>query len=166
MSKQSLQSLFAQKTWANNELLNALAGVDAQEATTLHSAVRTINHIHVVDRIFRGHLSGEPHGHAATNTDATPSLEELQFATAETDAWFEAYVAAIAEPQLGERISFRFTDGDTGTMTREEMLFHVLTHGAYHRGNVGQMLKSISVSPPRDLYTKFLHLREPSRRQG
>jgi uncharacterized damage-inducible protein DinB len=50
-------------------------------------------------------------------------------------------------------------------MTREEMLLHVITHGAYHRGNVGQVLKSISVVPPRDLYTKFLHVTEPSRRQ-
>ena len=49
-------------------------------------------------------------------------------------------------------------------MTREEMLTHVITHGAYHRGNVGQIMKSIAVAPPRDLYTKFLHLREPSRR--
>jgi uncharacterized damage-inducible protein DinB len=50
-------------------------------------------------------------------------------------------------------------------MTREEMLFHVLTHGSYHRGNVGQILKNLSVAPPRDLFTKFLHVREPSRRQ-
>lgn len=42
-------------------------------------------------------------------------------------------------------------------MAREEMLFHVITHGAYHRGNVGQVMKSISIAPPRDLYTKFLH---------
>ena len=49
-------------------------------------------------------------------------------------------------------------------MTREEMLLHVITHGAYHRGNVGQVLKSISVAPPRDLYTKFLHQSDPSRR--
>ena len=45
------------------------------------------------------------------------------------------------------------------------MLAHVITHGAYQRGNVGQVLKSISVAPPRDLFTKFLHVSEPGRRQ-
>lgn len=25
------------------------------------------------------------------------------------------------------------TDGDAGGMSREEMLFHVVTHGGYHR---------------------------------
>ena len=38
------------------------------------------------------------------------------------------------------------------------------THGAYHRENVGQIFKSIFVYPPRDTYTKFLHVRDPSRR--
>jgi len=161
----TLQSLFAQKSWANNELFNLLATVTAEEhAAAIHTATRTLNHIYVVDRIFHAHLLGERHGYLATNTEQTPELGQLHFAVAETDAWFEAYVAKLTTSQLGERITFRFTDGDTGTMSREEMLAHVITHGAYHRGNVGQVLKSISMAPPRDLYTKFLHVSEPARR--
>jgi uncharacterized damage-inducible protein DinB len=76
------------------------------------------------------------------------------------------YAATATAEQLGEKIPFRFTDGDHGSMTREEMLLHVITHGAYHRGNVGQILKSIDVAPRRDLYTKFLHVSEPARRQA
>ncbi len=162
----TIQSLFAQKAWANNELFNALATVNSeQHAGPVHTAIRTLNHIYVVDRIFRAHLLGEAHGYSATNTDTTPELGELQFAVAETDAWFKTYTATVSSTQLSESISFRFTDGDTGTMTREEMLLHVITHGAYHRGNVGQVLKSISIVPPRDLYTKFLHVSEPARRR-
>ena len=167
MSQTLLRSLYAQKSWANHELFNALAAVPATEhAQALHTALRTLNHIHVVDRIFRAHLLGEAHGYTATNTDDTPSLDALHFAVAETDAWYEQHVASLPEPALAESLAFRFTDGDTGTMTREEMLVHVLTHGSYHRGNVGQVLKSISVAPPRDLFTKFLHVREPARRWG
>lgn len=163
----TLQSLFAQKSWANNELFNALAAVtSAAHAADAHTAIRTLNHIYVVDKIFQAHLMGEPHGYTATNTEETPELDELQFSVAETDAWFKSYTASVTSAQLGERIDFRFTDGDAGTMSREEMLLHVITHGAYHRGNVGQVLKSISVVPPRDLYTKFLHLSEPARRQA
>jgi uncharacterized damage-inducible protein DinB len=162
-----LPTLLAQKSWANNELFNQLATVTAPEhADAVHTAIRTLNHIYVVDRIFRAHLLDEPHGYTATNTDATPSLGELHFAATETDAWYEQYSAAITPNQLQESITFLFTDGDTGRMTREEMLAHIITHGAYHRGNVGQILKSISVAPPRDLLTKFLHVREPGRRTG
>ena len=163
----SIYSLFAQKSWANNELFNVLATVTAQEhADELHSAIRMLNHIYVVDRIFQSHLLSEQHGYSATNTDATPVLDELQFSVAETDAWYESYARNASTSQLAESITFRFTDGDAGTMTRQEMLLHVITHGAYHRGNVGQMLKLISVAPPRDLYTKFLHVSEPARRRA
>ena len=167
MSLPMLKTLFAQKTWANAELYDCMAKVDAaQHAEPLHTAMRSLNHIHVVDRIFRAHLRGEPHGYDKTNTDATPALGELHFAAAETDAWFESYLAGLDAGALSESLPFRFTDGDAGRMSREEMLFHVLTHGAYHRGNVGQVLKGIGVTPPRDLLTKFLHQREPARREG
>ena len=164
MPQKILSSLFAQKSWANRELFDSVAGVtQAEHAAPRHTAIRTLNHIYIVDRIFRAHLAGEKHPYTATNTTETPDLGELHFAVAETDAWFEAYVAAMSDDALAASLSFQFTDGDAGSMTREEMLFHVLTHGAYHRGNVGQVLKGISVVPPRDLFTKFLHVNEPSR---
>lgn len=106
MSITSLSSLFAQKSWANNELFSALAEVDAQaHPQVVHMAIRMLNHIYVVDRIFRAHLLGEPHGYSATNTEATPELGALQFEVAETDGWFEAYVAQLSEAQLAERLS-------------------------------------------------------------
>ena len=167
MSKMILKSLFAQKSWADGELFDALAMASSpSHAASVHTAVRTLNHIFVVDRIFRAHLLGEKHDYAATNTTVTPELGSLNFAVAETDLWFENYVAGIADESLAESLSFQFTDGDAGRMTREEMLAHVITHGAYHRGNVGQILKGIEITPPRDLFTKFLHLREPARRQA
>ncbi len=167
MSQHILATLFAQKSWANRELFDAVATVPAAEhAAPLQAAIRTLNHIHVVDCIFRAHLLGEPHGYTDTNTPQTPELGELHYNVAETDLWFERYVATVADAALAEPLVFRFTDGDSGRMTREEMLFHVLTHGAYHRGNVGQVLKGIGMAPPRDLLTKFLHVHEPARRLG
>ena len=167
MSQKILASLFAQKSWANRELFDVVASITSTEhAAALHTAIRTLNHIYVVDRIFRAHLLGETHPYTATNTPEAPELGELCFAVAETDLWFEDYVSKIADPALVQSLAFQFTDGDSGRMTREEMLFHVLTHGSYHRGNVGQILKGISVAPPRDLLTKFLHVHEPARREA
>ena len=161
----SFNSLFAQKTWANNELFNVLASVSSDEhAAVLHAVIRMLNHIYLVDNIFKAHLIGDQHAYSSTNTKATPELAELQFAVAEMDGWFEQYVSTVSADDLSEHITFKFTDGDSGTMTREEMLFHIITHGSYHRGNVGQMLKAISIVPPRDLLTKFLHISEPERR--
>lgn len=164
MSLTTLQSLFAYKAWANGELFALLATLPPTRAEPLHTCIRTLNHIHVVDRLFRAYLGGEPPPFNATNTKETPSLSALRADVEAVDAWYQNYLAHLEEPALAEVLAFTFTDGDAGRMTREEMLLHVITHGGYHRGNVGQVLKSISVAPPRDLYTRFLHGSEPGRR--
>jgi uncharacterized damage-inducible protein DinB len=166
MSLSTLKSLFAYKAWANSELFAQLATLLPSQAEQLHTCIRTLNHIYVVDRIFRAHLSGEPRPFDGTNTKETPSLSQLRSDVEATDAWYVNYVAKLSEPALSEGLAFTFTDGDAGRMTREEILLHIVTHGGYHRGNVGQVLKSISVAPPRDLYTKFLHVSEPARRDA
>jgi uncharacterized damage-inducible protein DinB len=161
----ALQSLFGYKAWANHELLNLLSTVDAAaHPSAVHTAIRVLNHTHVVDCIFKGHLTGVPHGHAATNTQNTPALPALARAMREVDAWYVDYVARLAPAALQERVRFTFTDGDVGLMTREEILLHVITHGVYHRGQAGQVMRGASVAPPRDLYTRFLHVQEPERR--
>ena len=55
-------------------------------------------------------------------------------------------------------------------MTREEMLTHVVTHGGYHRGEVGRlMVQAASRSGqdmllPWDTFAVHLHKTEPARR--
>ena len=56
-----------------------------------------------------------------------------------------------------------FTDGNRDKMTREKILLHVITHGSYHRGQVGQIIRAANVLPPRGIYTRFLHITEPCR---
>ncbi len=167
MALAMLKTLFAHKTWANAERYDGRATVEpAQHAEPLPTATRTLNHIYVVDRIFRAHGLVNPHGDTQSNTGETPLLGEPHLAAAETDRWFKSDLAGLDASTLATSLSFQFTNGDCGGMTREDMLFHVLTHGAYHRGHVGQMLKGMAITPARDLLTKFLHQRAPARGQN
>jgi uncharacterized damage-inducible protein DinB len=160
-----LHSLFKYKAWSNDQLFAELAKVDPvgqQEAH--HNAMRILNHIYVVDQIFAAHLSGAAQSFTATNTTETPTLETLRDGVAMLDAWYVDYAADLSPEQLAENISFTFTDGDKGRMSREEMLAHVTAHGAYHRGAAGRIMVQAGMPPPRDLYTRFLHQSEPARR--
>jgi uncharacterized damage-inducible protein DinB len=160
-----LTSLYEQKAAIDREFLAALAGAPLSEDNR-HLALRTLNHIHTVDRIFAAHLRGEPHGFPATNTADTPTLAELRASVEQVDAWYVDYVRGLTPEQLEERLSFRFTDGDAGRMSREEILAHVIHHGSHHRGNVGMLLKQVQVAPPRDLFTRHLHQHQPERRSS
>ena len=158
-------SLFQFKAWADAQLFDAVESMGpTTNADERHNAVRILNHIHTVDKIFVGNLQGLPHGQTATNTVETPSLADLNWASQETDGWFVRYVAGLTAQDLAQEIAFTFTDGDKGRMTREEMLMHVITHGSAHRGAVSRILFNQGVTPPRDLYTKYLHTSQPERR--
>lgn len=160
-----LTSLFDYTAWADKELMSALCEPVAPALEQgHHKAIRLMNHIHVVDKIFIAHLTGAQHGYTATNTPETPTPEQLSWDMAETAAWLQQYVAQIDSAALNESVAFTFTDGDKGCMTRLEMLLHLHAHATYHRGQVSQMLKDMGLTPPRELLTRKLHTQEPQRR--
>lgn len=160
-----LKSLLVYQAWANDELMEKLADLDPSSNTQArHAAIRLMNHIHVVSRIFAAHLTGVAHGYASDNTEDTPAPAALRIAMVAADRWYLDYLETVSQQELAEPVAFTFTDGDKGCMTRQEMLTHVVLHGGYHRGEIGRMLAAIAVSPPWDTYAVHLHRTEPARR--
>jgi len=160
-----LKSMLVYQAWANDELLEKLVGLDPCSAQTeRHAALRLMNHIHVVSRIFAAHLTGVAHGYAGDNTGETPEPDALRVAMARTDRWYLDYLETVSGQALSQSVAFTFTDGDEGCMTRREMLTHVVLHGGYHRGEIGRILASIGISPPWDTHAVHLHRAEPARR--
>jgi uncharacterized damage-inducible protein DinB len=160
-----LVSLFKYKGWANAELFAALRSFDVKRhPSEFHAMLQVLDHVNVVDRIFQGHLIGSAAVFKATRSEQTPSLQELHEVVNATDDWYLKFVSTISPERLPQRLSFTFTDGNRGSMSCEEMLLHVITHGGYHRGSVGQMLEDMNLGSPPDSLTKYLHWHEPERR--
>jgi uncharacterized damage-inducible protein DinB len=159
-----LREMFRYNAWANAEFFAKLELVGADHGEECHVAIRQLNHCLVVNKIFTAHLTGRPHGYTADNTPETPGLSELSAAVAASDRWYLDYLESVSETDLAEPIAFTFTDGDRGRMTRQEILTHAAIHGAYHRGEVGRILRQISAPLPWDTFAVFLHQTEPARR--
>ena len=161
-----LVSLFEYKTWANVELHAALARFDAQRhPDEFRAMLHILDHVNMVDRIFQGHLTGTVTSHfKATNSEQTPNLPELREIVSATDHWYLKFVSDISAERLKQRVHFTFVDGDRGTMSCEEILLHIITHGGYHRGSVGQIIEDLGLDSPPDSLTKYLHRHEPERR--
>ncbi len=94
-----------------------------------------------------------------------PALGALSEATERTHQWYLAYVTGLDRDRLREPVCFTFSDGDKGCMTREEMLAHVLLHGAVHRGEAARILGQIGVPLPWDTLAVHLHRAELARRR-
>ncbi|MFM0730047.1 DinB family protein [Paraburkholderia sediminicola] len=165
MSAQTLLvSLFEYKAWADQGLIAGLSRLDKLSSEAgYRTAVGIFNHAQIVDRIFGANLQCEKHAYRRTDSDDVPNLEDLSNAIRDMDRWYIQYVTHLRDADLTEAIAFSFTDGTAGRMSREEMLGHVIAHGGYHRGEIGQILTQLTGSSPRDTFTGFLHEVEPAR---
>ena len=161
--QETLKRLFQYKAWANAALLTALAGL-GEESPVATLAVKALSHTHVVDRIFAAHLRHDRHSYASANLEHLPALADLSAEIRATDREYVAYASTLDDGQLSERINFAFTDGAPGCMSREEMLMHLITHGAGHRGQVSALMLLNSMPPTKDGFTTYLHIAEASTR--
>lgn len=160
-----LAEIFAYKQWAGARTVEALRRVDAQRfPATLAFARQQLNHLRIVEELFRARLLGEPDPHPATHAAEVPELDALARMLAESDRWYAGYIGALPARRLDEPVRFRFADGQPGRMSRREMLFHVANHGTYHRGSIAHALDQAQVPHPADTYTVFIHATEPQRR--
>jgi uncharacterized damage-inducible protein DinB len=101
-----------------------------------------------------------------TNTDELPQFEELDRRVVASNQWLQTYANHLAPHQFNERIRFTFVDGKNGLLSREEVLFHLVNHGTYHRGAIGRALDLAGAPRPADTYTVFIHAAEPERREA
>jgi uncharacterized damage-inducible protein DinB len=157
MSNKLLISLFEYKAWANRGLYEALLAAPANAPKRDMYVIRaTLDHVSVVDQLFKARIAGEPEPFDGILSPVTPSFAELCDTVANTDAWYIDYVRGASQGALEEIVTFTFKDGDPGRMSREEMLGHVLTHGNSHRGAVGKMMETIEVKRAPDMLTSYL----------
>jgi len=161
----TLQRLFRYKAWANDRLLDALAQLD-ETSSVANLAIQALSHTHVVDRIFAAHLRRRDHAYTSANLPELPALEALAADIRASDREYVDYVGTVDPAQLAERVAFTFTDGAMGSMSREEMLMHVICHGVGHRGQVSALMLLHSLPPAPDGFTTYLHTAEaPTRRR-
>ncbi|MDF7759738.1 DinB family protein [Kosakonia cowanii] len=157
MDKDTLVTLVKFKRWMDGETLKAIKTIDEPaHGQKRHLMIRLMNHIYVVDTIFKANLTGQQHGYTALNTPETPTLDELEVKMADSTAWYIQYVDALSSFDLEKVITFRFVDGGDGEMRAIDMLNHVLFHGTYHRGAVGWMISECGGVAPKDVLTVFL----------
>ncbi len=147
-----LSQLARYKHWADALMLADIAALPGEEAlrerpTRWTNMVRTMNHVFVVDDIFRAHLTGGSHSYIERNTAVTPALADLSGAMAALDTWYVDYADTLLAGEADQIVRFAFLNGGEGAMTRGEMILHVVNHATYHRGLVSDMMYQVGRVP-------------------
>ncbi len=157
------RTLIQQMRWATNGLNTVIAeNLERIPDGDRMLIRRLLDHIQTVDEIFRHNLEGRPHGHRAARSDELPSFDALADKARATVDWYADYADALRPEEVDQPIAFAFSNGEPARMTRGEMLLHVATHAAGHRGQAALLLQKNGIMPWPDRITDFLGAERPA----
>jgi|SRR5215472_10642254 len=161
MNPEGAMALARYKRWADELTLTAVAALPDGEAarerpTLFKSIIGTLNHSYVVDLIWQANLEGRAHRFTARDVVPYPELEALTAAQRRVNQWLLAWGEAQTVASLGEAVSFRQISGEHGTMSRGEILLHIVNHATYHRGWVSDLFFQVPAKPPTTDWNVFL----------
>lgn len=149
----NLKMMARYKAWADALLYQSLAKLSEDELNSprrivFGSLLRTLNHLYAMDVVWQAHLLGKRHGYNTRNPESCPPFKELRALAAELDQWYVRYADGSTEPSLNEVVKFEFIGGNPGSMSRGDILLHVVNHSTYHRGHIADMLYEMGSHPP------------------
>jgi len=153
MDAKTARMLTRYNAWSNKVMFDSVAALPPGEAvkprtSLFRNMVHTLNHNYVIDRIWQAHLEGREHGYDARNTKDHPPLEALSRLQKEVDDWYVRWADGLNDAQCDEIVRFMLIGGNSGEMTRGEILLHILGHRHYHRGFVCDMMFEVPARPP------------------
>jgi uncharacterized damage-inducible protein DinB len=122
--------------WATNKLLSYLRSLPEEifhkELQSVFPSVeRTLYHLYEVDALWFSRLMQQE---ILVEVDTFSSVSECL-------TYFQTLHTEMANWKYRDNtISYKTSIGDACQNTTEEILYHIVNHGTYHRGNITAML--------------------------
>ena len=143
--------------WANGKIVEILTKVDenffdAEVKSSFPSIRKTLHHMWDAEQIWLTRLKG---GEATTWPSATfkGGKDELLNGFLADTKNLTAFIADKDRAYLDGKITYKNTKGIEFSNVIEEILFHVVNHGSFHRGQIITMLRELGFKdfPAQDL---------------
>ncbi|MFN0242562.1 MAG: DinB family protein [Planctomycetota bacterium] len=147
--------LFEYDTWASRAAAATIARAAARAPEDVkilaHAPLRTLAHAVGAQRLWLARLRRD--------ASTTPVWPALTLAECQSDieslarTWTE-YFATLDDAALDATIAYTNSRGERFTSRVEDVLMHVVLHGAHHRGQIASGLRAEGAEPP---YIDFIH---------
>jgi uncharacterized damage-inducible protein DinB len=163
MNAADLRRLYEYTDWANDRILDVIAGVSEEQFTreivSSFSSIRdTLSHVVFAEWLWLQRWKGvSPSELPAWAKDSSfAALRELLH---EVAADRRAYLDAFTDDAAGSMLDYRNIKGEPFTMPLGELLVHCANHSTYHRGQLVTMLRQAGVAAiPSTDYSQFLRV--------
>jgi uncharacterized damage-inducible protein DinB len=146
-----VRQLLVYTVWADRTVLSALHEVTAEDLTrdtgsSFGSLVGTMAHILGAERVWLSRFVGNPL--YLPDLSVYPDFAALENGFHELWSELEAYVASLKPADLDQQLTWTNTLGVTRTQPLANLLFHVVNHSTYHRGQVISLLRQLGYGAP------------------
>jgi uncharacterized damage-inducible protein DinB len=138
-----LERLFAYDDWANREEVARLTGIGAPPA-----AVRLLAHIIAAQSLWLARLRGGP-----PKMVVWPELR-IDQCSSELEILCNGWREFLRGVDLDSKIEYRNSKGEPWSSSVDDVLTHVVMHGAYHRGQIATAVRQGGDAPA---YTDYIH---------
>jgi uncharacterized damage-inducible protein DinB len=150
--KNYLLSLLDYGVWANEEFFKTIRELPADEVTKqreslMNSILKSVNHLLVIDKVWMAHMRGEKHSFENLQTVLHEDLDDLWTAKKQTEQEIRDYVSGLSEDELEEVVTYELIGGNSGSLPRYMIITHLVMHGGFHRGFIGDMFGQVPVRP-------------------
>jgi uncharacterized damage-inducible protein DinB len=147
-----LTRLFEYDAWANREVLANLRAQAAAQPRPL----KLMAHILASQHLWMSRLDPR---HQALPVWPDLRIEECEKKAAELHNLWKDYLRKSSEADLAGTVSYQNSKGEPWSSRKDDILMHLITHSAYHRGQATAAVRAAGFTPA---YTDFIH----SIRQG
>ena len=138
-----LHTLFEYDAWANREVIGQL-----RQMTAPRRALAIISHIIGTEWLWLGRIHGD--GNPVT---VWPDLT-LDECEAQMNALVPEWQRVLAADEPSRSVNYTNSKGERWSSTVDDVLMHVIIHGAYHRGQIGTIVRDTGTTPA---YTDYIH---------
>ena len=143
MNTQPLERLFHYDEWANLEVVRVLQSSSTEKSQKLFA------HILSAERLWLERLQQKPQSRAVW---PELPLDECEKEIKDLGAEWQRRLKSGED--LNRTVSYKNSKGEPWASREEDILLHVITHSAYHRGQIAADLRAAGVQPA---YTDFIH---------
>jgi uncharacterized damage-inducible protein DinB len=139
--------------WANERLYRMASRLSDEQyrrdvGAYFKSMHLTLNHLLAADRIWMRRLTGAGEAPTALNAIVCDDLASLTVARRREDERLIEFVRATSDAQFEAPRQYRMLSGVTLQNELHEILAHMFTHHAHHRGQAHMILTVLGVAEP------------------
>jgi uncharacterized damage-inducible protein DinB len=166
---ETLRELYEFNCWARDRQFQACAALTSEQflrsmGNSYISVRDTWAHLLVAEWVWLERWQGRSPGRTEAGpfgAEKFPTLESIRVAWVPIEKGVREFLRACPEENLSRPLPYTNMQGEVWIYTLWRVLFHVLNHQTYHRGQITTLLRQLGAAPVQTDYLLALDLHFP-----